>query len=122
MTYIDGTVLAVPTVNKQAYIDHARAMGKVFIEYGAKRLVEGWGDDVPHGKTTDFYRATLATEDEAVLFSWIEWPDKAARDAGWEKIMADPRMKELGEMPFDGKRMIFGGFDGVLTLPQSDLP
>ena len=74
------------------------------------------GDDVPHGKQTDFYRAVAAKEDEAVLFSWIEWPDKAARDAGMQKVMEDPRMGPDNPMPFDGARMIFGGFSPVLDI------
>jgi uncharacterized protein YbaA (DUF1428 family) len=111
MAYIDGFVAAVPTENKHAFIEHARTIDALFLEFGATRVVEGWGDDVAHGKVTDFYRAVQATEDEAVVFSWIEWPDKATRDAAMEKMQSDERM--MGPMPFDGKRMIFGGFDPV---------
>ena len=117
MAYFDGFVVAVPTANKQKFIDHAKAGDAVFLEFGATRVVECWGDDVPPGKHTDFQRAVQATEDETVVFSWIEWPDKATRDAGMEKMMKDPRMNpDINPMPFDGKRMIFGGFVPVLEL------
>ena len=117
MAYIDGFVIAVPTANKQKFIDHANDGDAVFIEYGATRVLECWGDDVPAGKQTDFQRAVQAKPDETVVFSWIEWPDKATRDAGMEKMMKDPRMNpETNPMPFDGKRMIFGGFVPVLEL------
>lgn len=115
MAYIDGFVLAVPAANKQAYIDHATAALPIFKEFGAIRMVESWADDVPDGKVTDFRRAVKATDDEVVVFSWMEYPDKATRDAAMEKIMADPRMEQLGEMPFDGARMIFAGFDPILV-------
>jgi uncharacterized protein YbaA (DUF1428 family) len=88
----------------------------VFTELGATRILECWGDDVPDGKVTDFRRAVQANEDEAVVFSWVEWPDKATRDTGIEKFMKDPRMEAAGDMPFDGKRMIFGGFAPVVEL------
>lgn len=113
MQYIDGFVLAVPAANKQAYIDHARSALPMFQEYGATRMVECWADDVPEGKLTDFRRAVLAEDGEAVLFSWIEWPSKEVRDAGVKKMMEDPRMEGM-TLPFDGKRMIFGGFRPVL--------
>jgi len=116
MAYIDGFVMAVPTANKQAFIDYAKEFDPIFLEYGATRVLECWGDDVPHGKQTDFYRAVEAKEDEAVLFSWIEWPDKATRDAGMQKVMDDPRMDPNNPMPFDGKRMIYGGFSPVLEI------
>lgn len=117
MPYIDGFVIAVPTANKEKFIAHAREFDPVFIEYGATRIIEGWGDDVPEGKQTDFRRAVQATGDETVMFSWVEWPDKASRDAAMEKMMKDPRMDPAtNPMPFDGKRMIFGGFDSVLEL------
>ena len=115
MAYIDGFVLAVPVANKQAYIDHATAALPIFKEFGATRMVECWADDVPDGKVTDFRRAVKATEDEAVIFSWMEYPDKPTRDAAMERIMSDPRMEEMGEMPFDGARMIFAGFDPILV-------
>ena len=113
MSYIDGMVAAVPTANREAYLAHARAAATIFREHGATRIVETWGDDIPDGKLTDFRRAVQATADETVVFSWITWPDKAARDAGWAKIMQDSRMAAT-EMPFDGKRMIYGGFEALL--------
>lgn len=117
MPYIDGFVLAVPTANKQAFIDQARQTDAVCLEHGATRVLECWGDDVPAGEQTDFQRAVQAKDDETVVFSWIEWPDKATRDAGMEKMMNDPRMSpENNPMPFDGKRMIYGGFDPVVAL------
>ncbi|WP_119717590.1 DUF1428 domain-containing protein [Cognatilysobacter tabacisoli] len=117
MPYIDGFVIAVPTANKQKFIDHARQFDPVFLEYGATRILECWGDDVPDGTQTDFRRAVQATADEAVVFSWIEWPDKATRDAGMDKVMKDPRMDPgSNPMPFDGKRMIYGGFAPVVEL------
>jgi uncharacterized protein YbaA (DUF1428 family) len=117
MSYVDGFVIAVPTAGKQAFVDQARKADPVFIEFGATRVLECWGDDVPHGKLTDFHRAVQATDDETVVFSWVEWPDKATRDAGVKKMMDDPRMDpEASPMPFDGKRMIFGGFSPALDL------
>lgn len=122
MSYIDGFVIAVPTANKQAFIAHARKFDTVFLEYGATRVIEGWGDDVPDGKVTDFRKAVQATAEETVAFSWVEWPDKATRDAGMKKLMEDPRMDPSNPdnepMPFDGKRMIFGGFEPVLELKK----
>ena len=112
MSYVDGFVAAVPTANKEAFIDHARTVDALFLEFGAIRVVECWGDDVPEGKTTDFQRAVQATADETIVFSWIEWPDKPTRDAAMEKIRTDSRMMAT-PMPFDGKRMIFGGFNPV---------
>jgi uncharacterized protein YbaA (DUF1428 family) len=115
MPYIDGFVLAVPVANKQSFIAHAKKADGVFLEYGATRVLECWGDDVPKGEQTDFHRAVKAKDDEAVLFSWIEWPDKKTRDAAMSKVMEDPRMKG-SDMPFDGKRMIYGGFSPVVAL------
>lgn len=118
MSYIDGFVLAVPTANKQKFIDHARTGDSVFIEFGATRVVECWGDDVTRGKVTDFFGAVQAKDDETVVFSWIEWPDKATRDAGMQKMMDDPRMDPAhNPMPFDGKRMIYAGFVPIVELP-----
>jgi len=114
MKYVDGFVVAVPAANKEAYRRLAAAAAPLFKEFGATRIVECWGDDVPDGKITDFRGAVKAQEDEVVVFSWIEYPSKAVRDAANEKMMNDPRMKALGEMPFDGKRMIFGGFAPIL--------
>ena len=117
MAYIDGFVIAVPTANKSKFIAHANDSDAVFVEYGATRVLECWGDDVPPGKQTDFRRAVQATDDETVVFSWIEWPDKATRDAGMAQLMKDPRLNpETHPMPFDGKRLIFGGFAPVVEL------
>lgn len=118
MSYIDGFVLAVPTANKQKFIDHANLGDSMFLELGALRVLECWADDVPDGKLTDFRKAVQAKDDETVVFSWVEWPDKATRDAGMKKMMdgSDPRMDpEKNPMPFDDKRMIFGGFVPVVT-------
>jgi uncharacterized protein YbaA (DUF1428 family) len=117
MAYIDGFVIAVPTANKDRFIEHARTFDPLFIEYGATRVVEGWGDDVPDGKQTDFRRAVQGKADETIVFSWVEWPDKATRDAAMEKMMEDPRMDPTtNPMPFDGARMIFGGFEEAFEL------
>ena len=119
MAYIDGFVIAVPTARKQEFIDHAGKAVSVFKELGATRILECWGDDVPDGKLTDFRRAVQAKEDETVVFSWFEYPDRATRDAVNARMMDDPRMADM-EMPFDGKRMIFGGFAPVVTLQHDD--
>lgn len=125
MPYIDGFVIAVPKAKKQQFIDHAQRGDSVFMELGATRVVESWGDDVPNGKTTDFRMAVKAEADEDVVFSWIEWPDKATRDAGMAKMTvmmenpdkADPRIDpKKNPMPFDGKRLIYGGFAPVIEL------
>jgi uncharacterized protein YbaA (DUF1428 family) len=113
MTYIMGFVAAVPAANKDAYRQHAAQAAPLFKEYGATRQVEAWGDDVPDGKLTDFKGAVKARPDEVVVFAWLEYPDKTVRDAAHEKMMNDPRMHELGEMPFDGQRMIYGGFEPI---------
>ncbi len=121
MKYVDGFIIAVPTANKDAFVAHARAMDEVIMEYGALRIVECWGDDVPRGKHTDFFGAVQASDAETVAFSWIEWPDKATRDAFMKKMMDgdDPRFDPKAHpMPFDGKRMVFGGFVPVLDLPD----
>lgn len=115
MSYVNGVMAAVPTVNKAAFIAHARQADALFREAGALSCVENWGDDVPDGKVTDMKRAVQAAPDETVVFSWIVWPDKATRDAGWAKLMRDERMTGA-QMPFDGKRMIFGGFETVLEI------
>jgi uncharacterized protein YbaA (DUF1428 family) len=123
MSYIDGFVIAVPKANRQRFIDHANHADPVFIEMGAIRVIECWADDVPAGEHTDFRKAVQATEDEDVVFSWIEWPDKATRDAGMAQMMSpdfnDARMdQKANPMPFDGKRMIFGGFTPVVVLEK----
>ena len=113
MTYVDGFVAAVPQANKAAYLDHVREAAALFKDHGAVRMVENWGDDVPAGKVTDFHRSVRKKDDEAVLFSWIEWPSREARDAGMKALMQDERMKTL-KMPFDGQRLIFGGFSPIV--------
>lgn len=110
MSYVDGVITAVPAANRDAMLEHARMLGALFTEYGALRVVDTWGDDVPHGKLTDMFRAVQATDEEVVSFSWIEWPSKAFRDAAWAKVMQDPRMQSAPTPPYDGKRMIYGGF------------
>lgn len=112
--YIEGFVIAVPTANKEKYRAHAESAVPIFKEFGMTRMVEAWGDDVPDGKVTDFKRAVQAKDDETVVFSWCEYPDKATRDAAGQKMMSDPRMAEMGECPFDTKRMIFSGFAPIL--------
>lgn len=117
MAYIDGFLIAVENGRKQEFLDHANRLDPLFLEFGALRVVESWGDDVPDGKITDFRKAVQAKEGETVVFAWIEWPDKPTRDAGMAKMRTDPRM--TGEtMPFDGKRMIFGGFAAVVSLEK----
>jgi uncharacterized protein YbaA (DUF1428 family) len=113
MNYLDGFVAAVPLANKEAYLKHAQEVAVVFKEHGALSVVESWGDDVPEGKLTSFPMAVKREEGEVVVFSWIQWHSKAARDSAWEKVMADPRMQNT-EMPFDGKRMIYGGFQIIM--------
>jgi uncharacterized protein YbaA (DUF1428 family) len=123
MTYVDGFVIAVPKANKEKFIEHARKGDSVFMDLGATRIFECWGDDVPDGKVTDFKRAVQATGDETVVFSWVEWPDKTTRDAAMgqmgDLVKNDPRMNpETNPMPFDGKRLIYGGFAPIVTLEK----
>jgi len=119
MSYVDGFVIAVPTANRQAFIEQAGEMDNMLKEFGALRIRECWGDDVPVGKLTDFHRAVQAKADETVVFSWIEWPDKATRDAGFARfeqwMSTDPHFKDRPAV-FDGKRLIFGGFTPVVEL------
>ena len=115
MSYIDGFVAAVPTVNKEKYIEHAKISAVVFKEHGALKIIESWGESVPDGDVTSFPMAVKCGEDETVVFSTVVWPSKDVRDAGWDAIMADPRMHpDQNPMPFDGKRLIYGGFDVIL--------
>ena len=112
MSYVDGFLIPVPEGKKEAYRKMAEDAAVVFLDHGALHVVETWGNDVPHGKVTDFYGAVKCEEGESVVFSWIVWPDKATRDEGNKKAMNDPRMKIPDDgMPFDGQRMIFGGFE-----------
>nr|WP_293968866.1 DUF1428 domain-containing protein [Sphingomonas sp.] len=115
MGYVDGFVLAVPAANREAYLSLARTVCAIFRDHGVTRYVEAWGDNVPHGHITDFHRATHAAEGETIVFSWVEWPSRAVRDTGMQTFLADDRMKTPpADMPFDGKRMMFGGFAPIL--------
>ena len=115
MTYFEGFVLPVPEANRDAYRKHASDFAPLVQEMGVGRMVEAWDSDVAEGKVTDFRKAVDARDDEKVVFSWFEYPSKAERDAANEKFMSDPRMREMGaDMPFDGKRMIIGGFDAIV--------
>ncbi len=115
MPYIDGFVIPVAKANREAYRKIAEQAAPIFKEHGALKVVECWGYDIPPGKLTSFPLAVKCNEDETVVFSWIVWPSKAARDAGNAKAMADPRMQPgATPMPFDGKRLIFGGFEVML--------
>jgi uncharacterized protein YbaA (DUF1428 family) len=109
MTYIDGFVAAVPTANREKFKKHADEAAAIFKEYGALSVVECWGDDVSEGKITSFPMAVQRKDNETVVFSWIVWPSKEARKAAWDKLMA-----ERNPMPFDGKRMIYGGFEPII--------
>ena len=120
MAYYEGFVVPVPKANREEYRKHAADAAPIFHDLGVVRHVEAWASDVPEGKVTDFRMAVNATEDEDVVFSWFEYPDKATRDSANERMMSDPRMKEMGAtMPFDGKRMIMGGFDGIVEEGSS---
>lgn len=116
MSYMEAFVAAVPDENRDKYIEHTREMSAIFKEYGVLSQMEGWGMDVPDGEVTSFPMAVQKKDDETVVVGWMVWPSKEQRDAGWEKIMADPRMAQFSEMPFDGKRMIFGGFEPILEV------
>jgi len=110
MAYIDGFVVAVPAANKEAYRALAAKAAPLFREFGALRHIEAWGDDVPRGKLNDFYSAVKAEDGEEVVFSWIEYPSRAVRDEANGRMMSDSRLQDMGDMPFDGMRMIYGGF------------
>ena len=117
MSYVDGFVAAVPTANREAYRRHAEIAAQGFKAHGALSVVECWGDDVPEGKLTSFPLAVQRKEDETVVFSWVTWPSRVARDEGWKKVMADPRMQAgTNPMPFDGKRLIYGGFEELVNV------
>jgi len=111
MSYVDGFVVPVLASNRKAYADHAGGTAAMFKEYGASAVVECWGDDVPEGKLTSFPLAVKCEPGEVVVFSWITWPSRAVRDEAWKKMSDDPRMKSAPTPPFDGKRLIYGGFE-----------
>jgi uncharacterized protein YbaA (DUF1428 family) len=119
MPYVDGFVLAVPKDRIDAYKVLARTACEVWMEYGALDYVECIGDDVPYGELTSFPRAVMAKEDEVVVFSWVVYRDRESRDAVSKEVMNDPRLKG-SDMPFDGKRLIFGGFEAFLEAHASD--
>jgi len=112
MGYVDGVVIAVPLANRAAFIKLADDLAQLFLDCGAVDVVDCWGADVPEGKLTSFPLAVKKLADEAVVFSWIEWPDLKTRTAGWAKVEADPRMSEPMTL-YDGKRMIYGGFEMI---------
>jgi uncharacterized protein YbaA (DUF1428 family) len=115
MTYVEGFVAAVPTANRDEYRKHAAEGAPIFREFGARRLMEAWGDEVPAGKVTDFQGAVQATADETVVFAWFEYPSKDARDEAKRRMMEDPRLAAIGAtMPYDGQRLIYGGFAPIL--------
>lgn len=115
MSYVDCFIAAVPSENKVRYLEHATKSAAVFKEYGALKVVENWGDDVPEGEITSLPMAVKANENETIVFSWVIWPSREVRDSGWGRMMEDPRMSsENNPMPFDGTRLIFGGFKTIL--------
>ncbi len=120
--YTDGFVVPVPEGKRDAYQQLAAKMAKVFRQHGATRVIEAFSDDVSKGEVTDFYRAVKAEDGEGVVFSFIEWPDKATRDEAWGKIMTDESLKPEGDMPFDGKRMFWGGFDKIVDTADARTP
>ncbi|MFV0276339.1 MAG: DUF1428 domain-containing protein [Parahaliea sp.] len=115
MSYYTGLIAAVPTANRAKYLEHARATWPLFQGRGATRLVETWGVDIQAGKVTDFYGAVAARDGESIVYSWIEWPDRATADSAWHDIHNDPASANMPAMPFDGSRMIFGGFESVFA-------
>jgi uncharacterized protein YbaA (DUF1428 family) len=115
MPYIDGFVAAVPTENREKYLEHAKLTSVVLKDHGALKIIEAWGDEVPDGELTSFPMAVKCEENETVVFSTVIWPSKKVREAGWKALEEDPRMNpEVNPMPFDGKRLIYGGFEVLL--------
>lgn len=115
MAYVDGFVAAVPTANREKYRKHAEDAATVFRENGALSVVECWGDDVPDGKVTSMSKAVKRRDDETVVFSWVIWPSRELRDTGMKQVMADPRLQpDVNPMPFDGQRLIYGGFETIV--------
>jgi uncharacterized protein YbaA (DUF1428 family) len=124
MSYVDGFVVPLPNGKEDEYRKMAETFATKAKDQGAIGSIEAVGDDLQRGKTTDFFMAVKAEENENVVFSFILWPDKATRDKGWEKIMADPEMQPGAQpMPFDGKRMFWGGFKPLVnTLEKVSEP
>ena len=116
MPYYDGYLLAVPTANRETYKEQAEKVWPMFKKHGVIAMQENWGDDVPDGKVTSFPMATKKKDDETVVFSWMVWPDKATRDAGWKAMMEEPEMQGMSGMPFDGMRMMWGGFTELVSV------
>ena len=119
MPYVSGFLLAVPTANKEAYRKMAEDVWPIFRDHGCLSMRETWGVDVPDGKVTSFPMAVKMKEDETVVFSWMEWPDKATADRGFAEMMKDPRMAKMPKMPFDGMRMMWGGFEQLVSVGES---
>ncbi|MDO5643173.1 MAG: DUF1428 domain-containing protein [Paracoccus sp. (in: a-proteobacteria)] len=119
MTCYTGMIAPVPLASRAAYLEHARAIWPLFRRYGARRMVDTWGVDTPPGKLTDYQRAVAAQADEAITFAWIEWPDRTTADAAWPAIEADPDMAAMASMPFDGSRVIMGGFAPLVSVGQT---
>lgn len=113
MTYYQGFLIPVLPEKKDAYRVLAEESAPFFAEYGAQRTVEGWGENVPRGETTDMYRGVDATDGENVVFSWIEWDSEEAYWKAHDSMGEDERMEEPAEMPFDGMRMVYAGFDAL---------
>ena len=118
MAYVDGFVIPVPADNREAYRKMAAMAAPVFKKHGALRVVECWGNDIPDGKVTDFRKAVKAEAEENVVFSWIVWPSREARDEGNRKVMAELEMPDQ-DMPFDGRRMFWGGFEVLLDTEET---
>jgi uncharacterized protein YbaA (DUF1428 family) len=115
MTYIDGFVAAVPTANREAFRQHAEKYAAIFKKNGALKVVECWGDDVPEGKLTSYSMAVKRQDDETVVFSWITWPSRQVRDQAWKAMMVEMEAHpDQNDMPFDGKRVLLGGFEVML--------
>jgi uncharacterized protein YbaA (DUF1428 family) len=118
--YVDGFVAPVPNGNREAYRETASKAARIFLEHGALRDLEAWGVDVPKGEITSFPRSVEAKDDETIVFSFVEWPDEATRNEGWKKVMEDERMQGQ-DMPFDGKRMYWGGFSPIVAHQPAEL-
>lgn len=114
MPFVDGFLIAVPTARKADYLAHAQSVLPLFRRLGALQMVETWGADVPDGVLTSFPMAVKLKADETVVFSWVVWPDRATRDRAWAEMETAPEMSSEADVPFDGKRMIFGGFELLL--------